>query len=161
MYFIKLILRSVILSHLASAFTNTIAHKNIMNITLGINFLLTFIPALVVFIFSSYIMTFYGDSYDGLNELISIAVFTTVFSSISNVYSQAYMSKGMNWIMFRYRFLRDFGVLLSFVLFYKYFDSAAKAILYSQLLLQIIFILIMAIHYKVASNNVKSNFISM
>ena len=91
----------------------------------------------------------YGVTFEGLKNLISIAVFTTVFTSMSNVLSQAYMSKGKNWLMFLLRFIRDFGVILLFFLFIRCHSfGVAESLIISGLIMNVIFLLIMFIIYQ-------------
>ncbi|MFK2819099.1 oligosaccharide flippase family protein [Flavobacteriaceae sp. LMIT009] len=144
--FIPGILRNVILSHLSSA--NDENHNKILKSVLKINFGATIIPAIILFIGADYISTLYGKSFTDLSQIIRIAVFITVFVSISNVYAQAYMSKGMNWTMLAFRIIRDLGTIILFLLLFEAHKSAAKTMIYSQLLLSFVFMLIMIIYYK-------------
>jgi len=147
--FIPGILRNVVLSHLSETEDNEKKHSKVMNTVLGINFIATFIPALILFIAANYVAKLYGDSFDGLGSLLRLAVFITVFASISNVYAQAYMSKGMNWMMLTFRFIRDGGTILLFIALINYSSSTgAEAMIYSQLFLNIVFMIIMIVYYK-------------
>lgn len=149
--FIPGILRNVILSHLSESNKDFSKHAKIMRTTIFINFGITAICALGVFLFSGVISDMYGRSFDGLSSLISVAVFTTIFVSISNVYSQAYMSKGLNWTMYFIRLIRDLGVLsLAFILL-KYnigTKGAALKLILSSLVLNVIFMIIMIYYYN-------------
>lgn len=147
--FIPGVLRNVVLSHLSQSSNNEKHHAHIMSVILLINFIMTFIPSLIICILSGYITQFYGNSFHELQKLISISVFISVFASISNVYSQAYMSKGMNWTMFIFRFIRDAGTILMFFTLIKYFDPGSITMIYSHLALNIIFMIIMIVYYKI------------
>lgn len=144
--FIPGILRNVILSHLSSADDKN--HSKILKTVLKINFTATIIPAIVLFVGAGYVAKLYGETFVNLDDIIRIAVFITVFVSISNVYAQAYMSKGMNWTMLGFRIVRDLGTILLFLFLLDKFQSAAKTMIYSQLLLSFIFMLIMIIYYE-------------
>lgn len=144
--FIPGILRNVILSHLSGADGKN--HNKILKTVLKINFIATIVPAIVLFAGADYIANLYGETFVNLDDIIRIAVFITVFVSISNVYAQAYMSKGMNWTMLGFRLVRDIGTILLFLALLDKFQSAAKTMIYSQLLLSFIFMLIMIIYYK-------------
>ncbi|WP_299581767.1 oligosaccharide flippase family protein [uncultured Sunxiuqinia sp.] len=148
--FIPGILRNVILSHLAEANNNEHRHSRVMKITLLFNFVMTFIPFLIVFLFSDFIASFYGETFNGLKEVISIAVFSTIFSSLSNVYAQAFMSKGENWMMFIIRLFRDLGVITIIYFLLKYNTSYNGAILlvFSHLTAGVFFLVIMSVIYN-------------
>jgi len=148
--FIPGILRNVVLSHLSSADGED--HNKIMKTILKINFVTTFIPALILFLASNYIAKLYGDTFTDLAGLIQISVFITIFVSVSNVYAQAYMSKGMNWTMLTFRLIRDVGTILAFLALFDKFESGAKTMIYSQLALSFIFMLIMIFYYKKQKN---------
>lgn len=115
--FIPGILRNVVLSHLSGHTTDSEAHEKVLNQTVLINFFTSLVPCVFVFFLSDAIASSYGNSFEGLGSLISLACFATIFISISNVYAQAYMSKGLNWHMFVIRLVRDLGmVVLAFLL---------------------------------------------
>ena len=148
--FVPGILRNVILAHLAESSKKELQHDRIMKLTLLLSFIMTFIPFLLVFTFSNFITSFYGISFTGLKAVINIAVFTTIFTSLSNVYTQAYLSKGMNWIMFIFRLFRDAGIILITFLILKNSDGQLGAIAaaFSSLFMNIIFLIIIALFYN-------------
>lgn len=145
--FVPGILRNVILSHLAGS-ENEMQHDRILKITIWINLFTTLIPAIIVFLFSGMISEFYGDSYQGLGNLISIAVFTTVVISVSNVYAQAYMSKNRNWTMFFIRLFRDGGKIFLFLILIQVSNNGASMMLYSTLFFSALSLIIMMAFYK-------------
>ncbi len=153
--FIPGILRNVILSHLAETNNNKHEHNRILKITLLFNFIVTIIPFLVVFLFSGLITSFYGKSFENLKPVISVAVFTTVFSSLSNVYAQAFMAKGKNWLMFNIRLFRDIGIIVLGYLLLKHFNTYSGALIlsYIRLVLGGLFLLLMFLFYKFKINN--------
>lgn len=147
--FIPGILRNVILSHLSENIHNSNVHNKILNTTIKINVLATAIPTIFVVAFSSYIESFYGNSFEGVSTLISISVLITIFTSMSNVYGQAYMSKGYNWTMLSIRLIRDVGVIILFLCFVNYKNaSGAKIMVYCTLLSSIMFYFVMALGYR-------------
>ena len=148
--FIPAIMRNVILSHLAQSINNADKFDRTLKLTIFINLITTLIPVLIIFMFSDIIALIYGENYNGLGTLINIAVFSTIFMSISNVLSQVYMSKGLNWIMLLFRFVRDFGIIgLFFIIFgYGLLESAAQSLLFSILFLNVLFMIIMYAYYK-------------
>ncbi len=147
--FIPGILRNVVLSHLSGNIKDERRHSKIMKQTLIINFTTTLIMSLVIIIFSKMIASFYGSTFEGVDSLISIAVFTTIFSSMGGVYAQAYMSKGRNWEMLIIRLIRDFGLVIAFVVFQSKIDlGKAKLMIVLGLIFNVCFLLIMAFYYK-------------
>lgn len=147
--FIPGILRNVVLSYLSSNTSDNAAHRQILKQTVIINLISTLIPVIVVSLFSGLIAKSYGESFDGLSGLISIAVFTTIFTSVSNVYAQAFTSLGKNWTMLLIRTFRDVMQLLGMVIFVYFFNiSGAKSIIYSGLIFSSMFLLIMIILYN-------------
>ena len=148
--FIPAIMRNVILSHLAQSVNNADKFDRTLKLTIFINLITTLIPVLIVFMFSDIIALIYGENYNGLGTLINIAVFSTIFISISNVLSQVYMSKGLNWIMLLFRLVRDFGIIGLFFIIdgYGFLKSAAQSLLFSILFLNVLFMIIMWAYYK-------------
>lgn len=156
--FIPGILRNVVLSHLSSNTNNQLAHNKILKQTIAINFTATLIPCLLVFAFSGFIAKSYGITFEGLGILISLACFSTIFTSISNVYAQAFTSLGENWIMFFIRLLRDSLILLGFVFFVTQFSlSGAESLIFSNVLFSSMFLIVMMIVYKNSTKNGKIN----
>jgi len=148
--FIPAIMRNVILSHLAQYVNNADKFDRTLKLTIFINLITTLIPVLIIFMFSDTIALIYGENYNGLGTLINIAVFSTIFISISNVLSQVYMSKGLNWIMLSFRLVRDFGIIGLFFIIdgYGFLESAAQSLLFSILFLNVLFMIIMWVYYK-------------
>lgn len=147
--FIPGILRNVVLSHLSENLSDMKTHDKILKTTIVINIVSTAIPALIVALLSGFIQDFYGKSFDGLSSLISLAVFITVFTSVSNVYAQAYLSKGYNWTMLLIRSIRDFGTLLVFaIIVVNYNIIASQAMIVGALSFSIVFLLIIILLYK-------------
>jgi O-antigen/teichoic acid export membrane protein len=109
--FIPGILRNVVLSHLSSSTEDRLRHNRIIKITALFNLLVTLLPALLVFLYSKHIEDIYGESFKGLSPILSIAVFSTIFNSMTNVYTQAYISLGRNWLMLWIRLFRDSALI--------------------------------------------------
>jgi O-antigen/teichoic acid export membrane protein len=149
--FVPGILRNVILSHLSYQNRNLHKHNEILNITLKLNLVATLVPSLLVWLFSTFLSSLYGESFTGLGNLISLAVMTSVLISLSNVYTQAYMSKGLNWQMLGFRFFRDGGILILTYMLLKYqveqFSGAYAPIL-SALIINALFLIFMIGFYK-------------
>jgi O-antigen/teichoic acid export membrane protein len=147
--FIPGILRNVILTNLSEVNDNDKRHSSIIKNTLLINFSVTLILSAAVYFFSPYINILYGISFEGLEKLISLAVIITVFGSMSDIYSQAYMSKGLTWLMFYIRICRDGAIIALFlILINKNSSNAAKALIISTMVMNVIFLFIMILLYR-------------
>ncbi len=152
--FIPEILRNVVLSHLSSSSFNSKKHSRVMNQSLLVVFLSTFLVAIVISVFSSFIASFYGNTFQSLGNLIIIICVTAVVTSVSNIYIQAYMSKNLNWEMFFLRLFRDIMILLLFFIMLKNTKmSGSYVVAYSNLCLHTIFIPIIIIVYNKKVNN--------
>lgn len=155
--FIPGILRNVILSHLSKINNDKTELKGVLKTILLFNFIMTFLPFVCIFVFSNYIAEIYGVGYIGLHKVINIVVFTAIFISLSNVYSQAFLSLGKSFLIFKMRFVRDVGVLcLAFLLFYFNIElNGALVLAYSGLVFNIVFFILVSIYYPrvVRGNN--------
>lgn len=156
--FIPGILRNVVLSHLSMSNSNFQDHSNILKKTIFINFISTLVPCMFVLIFSSEIAASYGISFNDLDQLISLSVFTTIFTSVSNVYAQAFTSLNRNWLMLLLRTIRDILTIISFIILTKYkILSGVLALITSGLIFSMMFLLISFIVYKNINNELNYN----
>jgi O-antigen/teichoic acid export membrane protein len=148
--FIPGILRNVILTHLSENNKDSLKHSAIIRKTLIINFTTTFIPFIVIYFLRHWIVGFYGETYKSdLDYLLAISLFTTIFISISNVYTQAFMSIDKNWYMFGLRFIRDILILIgTYILLIKKIFPGALALVVSNLIIQICFLVIIIFIYN-------------
>lgn len=149
--FVPGILSNVMLSHLSAQTSNAVRHQQLFKATLGINIFTTILPALAVGLFSGFIAKLYGPSFDGLGHLIALSVISSVLISISNLYAQAYLSKGLNWQMLGFRVFRDVGILvLTYIIFSSSYriPSAAYAPILSGLILHTLFLILMMGFYR-------------
>ncbi len=146
--FIPGILRNVVLSHLSNLVEDRVKFLDTVKITILINLLVTLTLSIIVFLFGNDISNFYGISFKGLEKKISIASVIAIFASISNVYSQVYLSKGYNWPMFYFRLIRDFGVISLFIVFISFSKVSAENLLFSHLILNIAFLMLVSLFYS-------------
>lgn len=148
--FIPGILRNVILTHLSENNKDSLKHSAIIRKTLIINFTSTFIPFIIIYFLRHWIVGFYGETYEtDLDYLLAISLFTTIFISISNVYTQAFMSIDKNWYMFGLRFMRDTLIIVgTYYLLIKEIFPGALALVVSNLVIQICFLIIIVFIYN-------------
>ncbi len=145
--FIPGILRNVILTHLSENTNDEKNHDKILKRTLLINLIVTILPVGLIYIFSSFIIEFYGDTYSNMKSVLLVVSTATIFMSLSNVYSQAYMSKDKNWLMFCFRLLRDGGIIGVFILLNRSGNQVSYNLGLSILIMNLFFFLIMMITY--------------
>lgn len=140
--FIPGALRNVILSHLSIDNTQVSKQKKVLNQIVILNIIMTLIPAFIIYLSRNFIADIYGKNYMKITDLIGIAVFITIPISISNIYSQAFMSIGKNWLMLFLKTFKDFSLLLLFIfLVTQYNIMPSKAMIISNLSFSIIFLL--------------------
>ena len=155
--FIPGILRNVVLAHLSSNSQNRLEYENIIRKTVLVNIICTIIPSVFVFIFASFITKMYGKTFVGLDSLISLAVFSTVFLSVGNVYTQAFTSIGRNWLMLFYRFFRDIFSLILFLVLLKYFHmNGASAMIIGSLSSGVLFVTYTVVTFHLIKNKVST-----
>lgn len=104
--FIPGLLSSVVLSYLSSA-TKKQEHNKMVYKLLGINLGCTLIPFLIILVFSGLIVKLYGQTFTGLQAVINIFIFSTVFSVVARVFQNDFISRGKNWLMFGIRAGKD------------------------------------------------------
>lgn len=145
------LLSNVVLSHLSSSTNDKIEHNRTFNRVIVINFICSFIPFAIVYMFASFISFFYGASFDGMQDVLRILTFSTIFESLSSVLKSELLAKGKTWWLFSLRFGRDLLlVILAFLLLTKV-SSIDGAVLFSiaMVVVSFIFFISLFIIYKV------------
>jgi O-antigen/teichoic acid export membrane protein len=148
--FVPGILRNVVLSHMSASINDKERHNQVLYRILFFNLAVTTFLSLTVYFFSDFISSLYGENFTGLSNVLSIAVFTTIFSSLSNVYAQAYMSEGKNWLMLFFRLIRDIAILyIAFTLITKAAgENGALSLVTSALVANVLFLILMGGFYE-------------
>lgn len=148
--FIPGMLRNVILSHLSSSADDKRQHSQIFNTMLKISIVATIIPALAIAAASPLICYFYGQSFEGFSSVLLIAVVTSVFGCIANIYTQEFISRGKNWTVFWGYVLRDYGALVvAYPLLLKFDGNHGAAIMYAAtLVMHIVYCIVLKIEYE-------------
>ncbi|MFV0536925.1 MAG: oligosaccharide flippase family protein [Dysgonomonas sp.] len=144
------VLRNVVLTHLSENLNNDKIYSKILNRILLINFLSTLIPFIIIFAFSGFIASFYGTSFQGIGLLISLATLNAIPACLSNVYAQAYMSKGKNWLMLVLRLIRDVSFIgISYYLIVNNSgDDGAMNLVIASLITSALFLFLVVIIYR-------------
>jgi O-antigen/teichoic acid export membrane protein len=145
--FVPGILRNVFLAHLSQTNEDEGQNKNILRTTLWINSVSVLLPIIVVLIFLGPIVQLYGVQFEGIKNLIVISSVTTFFTSVTNVYNQALLSKGKNWIIFWTRLIRDFVLIFAFVQWMHNNYSSSRFLIELNLIFGVIFMFVLMIFY--------------
>lgn len=112
--FIPGLLGNVILSYLSTtAGNNTKLHRHILYRMLLVNFVCTFIPMIVVLLFSNVITNFYGPTFATMKPVLLVTILSTVFACMSRVFSSNLTSEGRNWRSFVIRSSTNFLTLVA------------------------------------------------
>ena len=123
--FIPGALRNVALTHLSASNKDKSRNKSILYKLLSINFVSTFVPFLIILCLSGWLSRLYGESFDGLQLVLNVCVFTAVVNSLTNVLTQEFMAHSKNWFLFITRLVRDMGILVSLYFALLHFGHGA------------------------------------
>lgn len=129
---IPALLGNVVLSYLSGSVGDKKVHDATMKKMVVANLICTFLPFLFVCFFANFIVSFYGDSFEGMVAVLRVLTISTIFEACSTVFRSELMAQGRPWILFAIRFIRD---MLLVVLVYSLLireDGENGALLYSQ-----------------------------
>lgn len=107
MMFVPAALRNVALSHLSESNDDMRANKQVLKRMVQINLVTTFIPFIIIAMLSSWICSWYGESYVNMQSVLNVCMFTTVVNSLTNVFTQNLIAMNHNWYLFATRLIRD------------------------------------------------------
>ena len=145
--FIPSLLSNVVLSYLSGASSEK-EQKKTVKLMLLINLSTTFLPFLIIFLLSGFIVSFYGETFLGMNSVMNILVFSTIFDCMSRVFQSNLISEGKNWLLFSFRAIRDTAALvLAYILLSPQPESTAKILAIIHLIICIAYFLLMGIEY--------------
>jgi O-antigen/teichoic acid export membrane protein len=148
--FIPGTLRNVILSHISSDTDNHKKQVKTLHRMLLINFLATFVPFIVVFLFSGLIEKLYGNTFTSLKIVLNVSVCTTIFSTLSNVFKQYFMAINRAWVTFWCRLGNCILVLVLFIYISKIINDGNSSLhmALSTIIVQIIFFVLLYFLYR-------------
>ncbi len=154
--FIPSLLSSVVISYLSTAASQGGSTK-MFNKLLLINFICALIPFLIVVVSSKWIAAMYGPTFVGLQSVINILVFSTIFSVLSRVYQNEMISQGLNWQMFFFRAVRDITLLGATFCMLKITSSTNAALKLSILIviISIIYLISLVLARVFRTNKIK------
>lgn len=141
MLFVPGALRNVALSHLSESNNDLTANKLVLKRMIQINFMTTLMPFLVVALLSGWICSWYGHSYDGLQSVLNVCMFTTVINSLTNVLTQNLIAMNQNWYLFATRLVRDLLTLGVAAMLLINFDHGALIYAIASFIFQFLYLL--------------------
>lgn len=141
MMFVPGALRNVALSHLSESNNDMVANKRILKRMAQINFVTTLIPFLVIALLSGWICSWYGHTYDGLQSVLNVCMFTTVINSLTNVLTQNLIALNQNWYLFATRLVRDLLTLGVAAMLLIKFDHGALIYAIASFIFQFLYLL--------------------
>lgn len=109
-------LSNVVLSHLSASLDDSGTHSKTLKRMLLVNFVSTFIPFCLVFVFRNFIASFYGPTFQAMPIVMTVLVFSTIFQCCSSVFQSELISKGETWALFSIRFIRDTLIIITMYL---------------------------------------------
>ena len=103
--FLPSLLQNVVLSYLSGAVGDK--NTNMLKRMLKINLLCAVIPFAGVTFFSSLIVSFYGETFNGMRSTLIILILATIPATLSNVYVANLLANSRNWTLSILRVSRD------------------------------------------------------
>jgi O-antigen/teichoic acid export membrane protein len=152
--FVPGILRNVFLAHFSEVSDDQFVGKRILKHTLLINGISVFIPFLVSLIFIEEINQFYGAKFGNIKYLILISCITAMFTSLTNVYNQALLSSGKNWIIFWSRIIRDVLLITCFIILVQNGLSSSSVLVNINLVFSSIYLIVILIIHKILTKDI-------
>jgi len=108
--------------------------KRILSINVIINFVVTLLIALLIFIFSSLIMTFYGEDFQKGKTVLIILAFSNIFVAINGVIGQAIAGKEKMWMGLLLNTFWSLALVTSAYVLLFVFELGAKGLAYAFLI---------------------------
>ena len=147
--FVPSVLRNVTLSHLSGSIDDKKQHKKTLYTMLGVNFIATFIPFIVVLIFSGFIVSIYGDSFYSLRSVLNVHILNSIIGCLSSIFIQEFIAQGRNWFVFICSLTRDCLIILVTYFCISYYLSDGALILVSvSLVVRSLYLLTLFLKYK-------------
>ena len=148
MLFVPGSLRNVALSHLSETNDCIEANKHILKQMSFVNFMATFVPFLIICIFSSWICRWYGTSYEGLQFVLNICIFSSIINALLNALTQNLVALNQNWFLFCSRFVKDILALITCVIIIQNGCRGALAFALSNLLFSTLYLIILVLKQR-------------
>lgn len=111
--FVPHLLLNVVLSYLSGVSRDKNSHSLMLKKMLLINLVCSFIPFALVYSLAGFISSFYGETFVGLSTVIRVVTFSSVLTSLSNVFHSSLLAAGKNWLLLLLRAIRDVLMILA------------------------------------------------
>lgn len=111
--FIPTLLINVILSYITGAFGDKEKHDKIFKTMVTVNVVSTLIPVSVFLLLAPFIVSFYGTTFYGMENVIRILLIVPVFESCGAIFKAEYIAANKNWWYLGLRLIRDCFMLIS------------------------------------------------
>lgn len=145
--FIPVLLSNVVLSYLSGSSSSNEQTKTLKRMLL-VNLASTLLPFMVIYIFTDFIVSFYGTSFTGMNFVMNVLVFSTIFDSMCRVFQSNLISEGKNWMLFIFRAIRDLvSLIFAYLLLSNYSENAARTLSILTLIVSISYFGLMSFEY--------------
>lgn len=109
---IPVLLSNVILSYLSGSVNDMKKHGKLLKLMLSMNFISTIIPFLIIYAFSDFISSFYGESFSDMKYLIRVIAFIPIFEACANVFKSEFLALGKTWLLFSIKLAKDLMVVV-------------------------------------------------
>lgn len=147
--FIPGVLQNVMLSYLSKTADKGDDHALMLKRSLIINFVSAFVPFVIIFCLTSYIVSWYGPSYNGLGLVLNLSVLLTVVRCLVQVYVQEYIAIGATWALCFIRLGRDIISLVgAAVLIQCYEQNAAALYCVAFMVASVLCLLVLYLYHK-------------
>lgn len=129
--FIPSTLYNVVISHLSSNLDSSNNQIKIMKIMLAVNFISTLVPFIMVWICSGWIESFYGTSFKGMGNILTVLVCSSIFTCCSNVFRSQFIAHGKNWLLLFIRTFKDCIFLITAFILIRHCNGIDGGLYYS------------------------------
>ena len=145
------LLGNVILSYLStSASGNTLAHHQLLKRMILVNLLSILIPLLIVCLAANNIAQYYGSTFKGIDSIMRVAIWSTVFTCMTRVFESNLMSVGRRWTAFimSSSYYVTSLVLSTLLLYFTDGVNAAMNLSYLSIITNVLMFLVYVLDYR-------------
>ena len=125
------LLVNVILSYLSGSISNDAVHRRTLRTMLGVNFLCTMLPFVVIYALAPFISSFYGPTFSGMPPVLRVLTFVAIFDCCSQVFRSEFIAQGRPWTVFLIRLARDLMLVLLVLFLLRRHEGVHGAVYYS------------------------------
>lgn len=157
MMFVPAALRNVALSHLSENNDDMRANKQVLKRMVQINLITTLFPFIIIAMLSSWICSWYGESYVNMQSVLNVCMFTTVVNSLTNVFTQNLIAMSQNWYLFVTRLIRDLLTLGVAAVLVMNFGMGALMYAVASLCFQLFYLFLLIFKQRSIYSNIPIN----